>query len=243
MSQVTRLTDKLERALFYASHVHAGQPRKETAAPYLAHLLAVAAIVLEDRGDEDDAVAALLHDAPEDQGGCERLDDIRAHFEDRVADIVKGCSDTFEKKKPPFFARKQKYIANLRNLEGDASTRASIVRVSAADKLHNLRAITADLYRDGEHVFCLFKGGKRGTLWYHACLMNVYRDHAKAVVLSMPLLEQLERAFATLQEAAEPAFRWPASERELPMGWSPGYDPSDASCVCGDRVSSSRPAR
>ena len=88
------LTDRFDRALLYATHVHGGQVRKETSIPYVAHLLAVAATVLEYGGDEDLAIAALLHDSAEDRGGGERLDDVRNRFGERVAQIVEGCSDS-----------------------------------------------------------------------------------------------------------------------------------------------------
>jgi (p)ppGpp synthase/HD superfamily hydrolase len=148
--QVLRLTDRFERAIEYAIHVHAGQRRKQTSVPYLAHLLGVASIVFKDRGDEDEVIAALLHDAPEDQGGQERLDDITSRFGDT---IVEGCTDTFERIKPKWLPRKQKYITQLREKRSQ-----SVLRVSGADKLHNLRAIAADFYTGGAHVFCRFKG-------------------------------------------------------------------------------------
>jgi (p)ppGpp synthase/HD superfamily hydrolase len=90
----TALTDRFDRALLYATHVHGGQVRKETTIPYIAHLLAVAATVLEYGGSEDMAIAGLLHDAAEDQGGEPRLADIRNRFGDRVTDIVHACSDS-----------------------------------------------------------------------------------------------------------------------------------------------------
>jgi hypothetical protein len=94
MTDATVLTDRFDRALLYATHVHGGQVRKDTPIPYIAHLLAVSATVLEYDGSEDVAIAALLHDAVEDQGGEPRLSDIRNRFGDRVADIVRSCSDT-----------------------------------------------------------------------------------------------------------------------------------------------------
>ncbi|MBA2344583.1 MAG: HD domain-containing protein, partial [Rubrobacter sp.] len=129
---------KFEQALTYASIVHAAQRRKGTETPYITHLLAVAAIVGENGGTENEIIAALLHDAPEDQGGKERLADIRTRFGDEVADIVEACSDTFEIPKPPWRGRKEAYIAHIR--EASASARL----VSAADKLHNARSILSD---------------------------------------------------------------------------------------------------
>ena len=85
MTKATVLTDRFDLALLYATHVHGGQVRKGTSTPYLAHLLAVAATVLEYGGDQDLAIAALLHDSVEDQGGKARLDDVRNRFGEGVA--------------------------------------------------------------------------------------------------------------------------------------------------------------
>jgi (p)ppGpp synthase/HD superfamily hydrolase len=113
-----KLTPQFEDALLYAARIHALQKRKGTDIPYIAHLLAVTALVLENGGGADDAIAALLHDAAEDQGGRPRLDDIRRRFGDRVAKIVEGCSDTFEDPKPPWRPRKRgkrrPYVGSVR---------------------------------------------------------------------------------------------------------------------------------
>src|SRR5450756_437808 len=119
MLNATVLTDRFDRALLYATHVHGGQVRKGTSIPYVAHLLAVAATVLEYDGPEDMAIAALLHDAVEDQGGKPRLSDIRNRFGDRVADIVRSCSDSIVnsspgEKKEDWHTRKTRYIDHLR---------------------------------------------------------------------------------------------------------------------------------
>ena len=137
---------KFEEALVYASSVHAGQTRKGTDTPYITHLLAVAGIVGENGGTEDETVAALLHDAAEDQGGAERLQDICDRFGGAVAGIVAGCSDTFEQPKPPWSQRKQTYIAHVR------AAPASVRLVSAADKLHNARSVLSDYRELGEDL-------------------------------------------------------------------------------------------
>ena len=129
-----------------ASRYHAGQLRKGTEVPYLAHLLSVAALVLEDGGSEDEAIAALLHDAVEDAGGRRTLEAIRERFGDEVAMIVMACSDTDATPKPPWRARKESYLAHL----ADETTPASVLRVSLADKLHNARAILSDYRILGE---------------------------------------------------------------------------------------------
>ncbi len=144
MSKTTVLTDQFDRALLYATHIHGGQVRKETSTPYVAHLLAVAATVLEYGGDEDLAIAALLHDSVEDQGGKARLDDVRNRFGKRVARIVEACSDSLAntakgERKAPWRKRKEAYLADLRKADKD------ILRVSLADKVHNARAILRDL--------------------------------------------------------------------------------------------------
>ena len=164
------LTHRFEQALVYACHVHGGQPRKETTIPYIGHLLGVASLVIEDGGDEDEAIAALLHDAVEDQGGKPRLADIRARFGDRVSGIVEGCTDADTVPKPDWLPRKLGYIRHLR------SAPPEVLRVSCADKLYNARAILADYRALGDALFRRFTGGKAGTLWYYACLVNVFRE-------------------------------------------------------------------
>ena len=118
MSKPTMLTERFDRALLYATHIHGGQVRKGSSTPYVAHLLAVAATVLENGGDEDLAIAALLHDSVEDQGGKARLEDVRNRFGERVARIVEACSDSLAntakgERKAHWRERKDAYIAHL----------------------------------------------------------------------------------------------------------------------------------
>ena len=139
---MVHLTEKFGAAFEYAAIVHAAQRRKGTDIPYVSHLLGVAALVLESGGDEEAAIAALLHDAPEDQGGEARLEDIRVRFGERVADIVRQCSDSLSadaKAKGPWLDRKRDYIGHL----GTSSDRGALL-VACADKLHNARAILQD---------------------------------------------------------------------------------------------------
>ena len=124
MSYATVLTDRFDRALLYATHVHGGQVRKGTSTPYVAHLLAVAATVLEYGGDEDLAIAALLHDSAEDQGGKARLEDIHNRFGERVAGIVEACSDSLAdtgkgERKADWQKRKEGYLARLEKADDD----------------------------------------------------------------------------------------------------------------------------
>ena len=158
---------RFENALRYASRLHATQTRKGSHTPYIGHLLAVAAIVIEHGASEDEAIAALLHDAVEDQGGKPTLRRIRGRYGKRVARIVNGCTDTDEMPKPPWCRRKKDFIAGLH----DASP--SVQLVVAADKLHNARAVLADLRVDRDSVWSNFTTGRDGTLWYYRSVTNV----------------------------------------------------------------------
>ncbi len=160
--------ERFEKALVYAARLHKDQTRKGSGVPYVTHLLAVAAIVGENDGTEDEVIAALLHDAPEDRGGRERLEDIRELFGDGVAEIVAGCTDTYEEPKPAWRQRKEAYVARV------ATAPASVRLVSAADKLHNARSILADLRVLGDGLWKRFTGGREGTLWYYRALTDAY---------------------------------------------------------------------
>ena len=183
--------EKFGEALDYAVRVHRDQRRKGTEVPYVTHLLAAAAIVGENGGTEDEVVAALLHDAPEDQGGRERLEDIRERFGDEVADIVAGNTDTFEDPKPPWRERKETYIVHI----GHAPE--SVRLVSAADKLHNARTILADLRIVGDELWQRFTGGKEGTLWYYRALVTAFRAAGSNAVV-----EELDRVVSELEHLA-----------------------------------------
>jgi (p)ppGpp synthase/HD superfamily hydrolase len=159
----------LQRAFRYAAEKHDGQTRKQTAVPYLSHLMAVASLVLEAGGDEDMAIAGLLHDVVEDCGGTPRLREIRKMFGVRVAKIVEGCTDSFGEPKPEWVERKKGYLEEV--MRADDETRL----VSASDKLHNVRTILADYRKDGEAIWSRFSGRKEGTLWYYRALSDEYR--------------------------------------------------------------------
>ncbi|MBI4750768.1 MAG: HD domain-containing protein [Acidobacteria bacterium] len=160
---------RFEEALVYAAQLHKNQLRKGSHTPYVAHLLAVAALVIEYGGDENQAIAALLHDAIEDQGGDAIRQEIRRRFGDDVTELVDGCTDAETIPKPPWRARKEAYIEHLQT----ASARVRLV--SAADKLHNARAILTDYRVNGEGVWGYFRGGKEGTLWYYRTLLTVFQ--------------------------------------------------------------------
>ena len=187
-------TNRFEAALVYALHLHAEQKRKGTTVPYISHLLAVAALVLEDGGSEDEAIAALLHDAIEDQGGEPIRQEICRRFGDRVIEIVNGCTDTDETPKPPWLERKKEYLEHLR------SAGPEVLRVSAADKLHNARSILADLRRQGQAVWGRFNGGREGTLWYYRRLVQIFRDCGPSF-----LVEELDRVVSELERLAATA--------------------------------------
>jgi (p)ppGpp synthase/HD superfamily hydrolase len=171
--------------------VHARQFRKGTSRPYIGHLLGVTSIVLTHGGDEDEAIAALLHDAVEDQGGKPRLREIRRKFGGRVARIVEGCTDSDVEPKPPWLERKTEYLRHLRRAD------SSVRLVSAADKLYNARETLEDLRTHREALWKRFKGGKQGTLWY-------YREVGKILRRKGPkeLAAELERVVRELTRAA-----------------------------------------
>ncbi|OQY35577.1 MAG: phosphohydrolase [Anaerolineaceae bacterium 4572_5.1] len=164
------LTTRFEEALTYAFQLHNGQIRKISGVPYITHLLSVAALVLEAGGDEDETIAALLHDAVEDQGGHQTLSEVQRRFGKRVAEIVDGCTDAYVFPKPPWKDRKVAYLEHLR--EATSSVRL----VSLADKLHNARCLYQSLQIKGEGIWEVFNGGKDGTLWYYRTLVEIFQE-------------------------------------------------------------------
>jgi (p)ppGpp synthase/HD superfamily hydrolase len=165
-----KLTTRLDAAFAYAREVHARQTRKGTSTPYLGHLMGVSSIVLDDGGSEDEAIAALLHDAAEDHGGRERLDDIRARFGNAVARIVEDCTDSWETPKPAWKERKEAYVDHARTLP------APSLRVSAADKVHNAYAILRDLRNIGDAVWERFNATPDDVMAYYEGLVRAYRQ-------------------------------------------------------------------
>ena len=159
-----KLGPRFQRAFLFAAKKHAGQTRKASTIPYVAHLMGVASLVLEFGGDEELAIAALLHDVVEDCGGVPILREVHQRFGARVAKVVDGCTDSDTYPKPPWRDRKETCIRHLR--DADADTRL----VSAADKLNNVRSILADYREVGEAIWARFNGGRDGTLWYYRAL-------------------------------------------------------------------------
>ena len=179
---------RLRQALDFATRVHATQRRKGADTPYVAHLLSVCALVIEDDGSEDEAIAALLHDAAEDQGGESMLDLIDTEFGPDVRRIVAACSDTFETPKPPWRARKEDYIAAI------ADKRDDELRVSLADKLHNARAILFDHRQVGERLWTRFGADRDEVVWYYRALADAF-----TVCRLGPMAEELARVVGELE--------------------------------------------
>ena len=185
------MTSRFEQALVFAAQLHREQRRKGSGVPYISHLLGVTALVIEHGGDEDEAIAALLHDAIEDQGGPKAREEIRSRFGDRVTGIVDGCTDSETIPKPPWKERKRAYIAHL----GEAP--ASVRLVSAADKLHNARSILNDYRSLGEEIWQRFAGRKAGTLWYYRSVLDVLSQAGRT-----PLVEELDQVVGQLERLA-----------------------------------------
>ncbi len=188
------LSSRFVEALLFATRLHAAQRRKGTTVPYIAHLLAVTSIVLENGGNEDEAIAALLHDSIEDQGGATTREEIRRRFGNDVVAIVDGCTDADVIPKPPWRARKEAYISHLRQAP------PSVRLVSLADKLHNARSLLADYRQLGDALWRRFNGGKAGTLWYYRSVVDALSEAGAS-----PLLEELERVVAELEFLASGA--------------------------------------
>jgi len=191
-----RFTD----ALAYAAELHARQRKKGTDVPYIAHLLGTCAIALEHGADEDAAIAALLHDAIEDQGGVTVEAAIRERFGARVAEIVRACSDSDGEPKPPWKERKLTYISHL------ASADRMTLLVSAADKLDNARRILADLRAavdGGDHeamtVWRRFKAGRDGQIWYQRALVDAFRANPEH---DPRLIDELDRTVTAVRALA-----------------------------------------
>ena len=188
------LTDRFEAALAFAAQIHQDHSRKRSQVPYLSHLLSVAALVLEDGGGEDEAIAALLHDAIEDQGHRTDLADLRRRFGARVAEIVDACSDTDQHPKPPWRGRKEAFIDRMRHAPPD------VLRVACADKLHNARSTLADLRLQGPSAWDKFGAGRDEQLWYYGSLSELFEQRMPG-----PLSAELARTVAEIRTVAFPA--------------------------------------
>ena len=190
------LTEKYSKAVLYASTLHRAQTRKGNDIAYMAHLLGVSALVLEARGDEDQAIAALLHDAAEDQGGQPTLDVIADRFGQRVADIVKACSDSLSEdpdEKAPWLVRKTHHISMLATADDD------VIIVAMADKVHNARSIVSDLSVHGPKTWQKFNASSEQILWYYTSNLLVARERTASGFL----VDALERALVEMGAFAE----------------------------------------
>jgi (p)ppGpp synthase/HD superfamily hydrolase len=190
------LGKRFQKALVYATRAHATQFRKGTSRPYVAHLLGVAAIVLTHGGDEDEAIAALLHDAVEDQGGAPRLRDIRKQFGPRVARIVQDCSDTDIVPKPPWLDRKKSYLSHLRRAN------SSVRLISAADKLYNAQETLADFRRHKHSIWKRFHAGRDLSLWYYKEVVKILKHRGPR-----ELVGELDRCVKELDRVSRPPRR------------------------------------
>ena len=195
------LPPRFEEALVFAARLHGGDVRKGTTIPYVSHVLGVASIALEHGANEDEAIAALLHDTVEDaKAESESVrTEIRRRFGAAVLEIVDGCTDARTRPKPPFRERKERYIAGLRGAS------PSTHLVSASDKLHNARAILRDYRVMGEALWARFNGGRSGTLWYYRALADTFRELGPD-----RLAEELNRVVSEIEQMADPSPPRPA---------------------------------
>ncbi len=189
-------SEKFEKAFLCAAEWHREQPRKGSSIPYVTHLMAVASTVGESGGTEDEVIAALLHDAIEDTDAT--YETIKDRFDKDVADIVRDCSDTEVTPKPAWEKRKKDYIAHV------VGAPESVRLVSASDKLHNARAILADLRVIGDALWRRFNGGKEGTLWYYRSLVGAfniagYSAASERFDRSKPIVEELDRVVTEIE--------------------------------------------
>jgi len=186
------LTSRFADALVFAAQLHQNQKRKgPEEIPYIAHLLTVAGIVIEYGGTEDEAIAALLHDAIEDQGGAPVRDLIQRRFGQEVTKIVDGCTDTDQTPKPPWRERKEKYVAHLRDAP------PSTLLVATADKLANARSLVMDFRKAGHRLWDRFNAGRDDTLWYYRSILEAVPRSDERV---KTVAEELERAVAELEK-------------------------------------------
>jgi (p)ppGpp synthase/HD superfamily hydrolase len=185
-----KLTGQFAKALVYAELKHHNQVRKGGDIPYLGHLLTVAGLVINDGGSEAQAIAALLHDTVEDQGGKPTLEEIRANFGAEVARIVDECSDADEIPKPPWRDRKEKYIDHLAEVGEDT------LLVSVADKLDNARSMLRDYHVHGPTLWERFnRKNPHDHLWYYGALLGAFRNRG----LKSWMVDELERVVGELE--------------------------------------------
>ena len=184
---ITKLTERFKQALVLAYNLHCQQLRKDERTPYMAHLLNVTALVLENGGNEDEAIAALLHDAVEDRGGMATRQHILELFGETVVDIIDGCTESESIPKPPWEERKLRYLRQI------CHSSKSVQLISLADKLHNGRDLLAALYQEGKIVWTRFHGGQEKTLWFYHSLLSCYQDNNYLKQELMRIIAELEK--------------------------------------------------
>jgi (p)ppGpp synthase/HD superfamily hydrolase len=187
-----KLSPRFSQALTFANDLHVTQKRKGSHTPYISHLLTVCSLVLEYGGDEDCAIAALLHDAIEDQGGAATREKIRLHFGQRVTTLVDACTESDQTPKPPWQERKEAYLAHIPKMSDE------VALISAADKIHNARSILRDYQTLGEDIWNRFRAGKKVTLWYYRSSVNAFRQRKLT-----PIIEELTEVVRQLETIAD----------------------------------------
>ena len=187
------MSERFAEAVAVANELHGGQVRKGTKIPYISHLLIVAGTVLQNGGDEDEAIAAVLHDTVEDCGGKPVMEKIRQRFGEKIAGLVDGCSETYIQPKPPWRERKELYIENIK------SAGPSVRLISCADKLHNAASILSEYRKVGEKVWDRFNADKSETLWFYSAMVDALRGAGE----DRPILKELEATVKDLQSLAE----------------------------------------
>ena len=188
------LTEKFQTAMAYATEQHRDQSRKSTTITYICHPFGVASLVLEAGGDEDQAIAALLHDVPEDCGGEPRLKEIAVKFGPRVEKIVRGCSDSLvedPEEKASWKERKEVHINHLYDADLDTLT------VTAADKAHNARSIATDLQNQGPILWDRFNATREDIIWYYDSVYKVLESKRVSLALLTPLRNAIDIMKAT----------------------------------------------
>jgi len=189
---IVPMTPRFAAAFLFAERLHCTQVRKKTQVPTISHLMAVTALVLENGGGEDEAIAGLLHDTAEDCGGRPVLEEIRRRFGDSVASIVEDCSDTLESPKPRWQPRKERYLEHLETAP------ESTLLVSLADKVHNVRSLVFEYRRVGDQLWQRFSASQDQTIWYYQSLLEIFRRRSPDP--HRPLVDELARALAVLED-------------------------------------------
>ena len=187
------MSERFAEAVAMANELHSGQFRKGTKIPYISHPLIVAGTVLQNGGDEDEAIAAVLHDTVEDCGGKPVMEKIRQRFGEKIAGLVSGCTETDVQPKPPWRERKERYIQNIK------SASPSVRLISCADKLHNAASILSEYKKVGAKVWDRFKGDKSETLWFYSAMVSALRAAGE----DRPILDELEATVKALRSLGE----------------------------------------